>query len=608
MADLQQVLAQIAVAKTRFAPRIRKMQEVLAIREGRWDQVAPGFFPTEIPEPMIANFIDVAAKAAAEAIAPLPAFTCSNPNMATDAARKAADKRTKIAQHYVQHSRLGDQNTMAGDHIDSYGFTAYSVEPDFEAKAPCIYVESSIGSLYANDRLGRTQWYARCFRRAVDELMYEFPEYLSSWNKLLERRIATVEVIRYYGQTEDLLIVPEIKTAVASMPNPLGRCRVRVVEAPRSGEVSRGSYDDVVWVQMARARFGNLAMQIADDVANAPTVLPKDVQDFEVGPNAIIYTDTPQGARKMDLSVPNQPFAELQNLQQEMRTGARYSELRDGNTDASIITGKGVQALSAGYDNHIKTLQGRLASGLSDVIEMCFELDQKLWPNVEKSVNGLQDGAPFELKYRPGRDIAGNFKCSVSYGLTAGLDPNRSLVYLLQALTSGIISKDTVQRQLPFDMDVVAEQKKIYVENLRDAAMASIAQLTQAIPGMAMQGGDPTEIVGKLGVVIQRLQKGDTIENAIEVAFPAPPPPPTPSPEEAAAADGGAPPGAPGAPPGGPEGQPPPGGPMGPGGGMPPGGDAGGGGQAGALLQALAGTGPTGQPNLSYSVRTRKPV
>ena len=571
------------------------MAEVLAIREGRWDEVAPGFFPTEIPEPLIANFIDVAAKAAAEAIAPLPSFTCANPNMATDAARKAADKRTKIAQHYVQHSRLGDQNTMAGDHIDSFGFTAYSVEPDFTNKTPCIYVESAHGALYQNDRLGRTVWFARCFRRSVDELMYEYPDFAVSLGELKSNRVTTVEVVHYHGKDEDLLIVPDIKAAVDRMENPLGRCRVRVVEAPKTGEVGRGSYDDVVWVQMARARFGNLALQIADDVANAPTVLPKDVQDFEVGPNAVIYTDTPQGARKMDLSVPNQPFAELQNLQQEMRTGARYSELRDGNTDASIITGKGVQALSAGYDMHIKTLQGRLASGLSDVIEMCFELDQKLWPNLDKSVNGLQDGAPFELKYKPSRDIAGNWKCSVSYGLTAGLDPNRALVYLLQGLTSGIISKDTVQRQLPWDMDVVAEQKRIYVENLRDAAMTSIAQLAQAIPGMAMQGGDPTEIVGKLGTVIQRLQKGDTIEGAIEQAFPPPPPPPpAPSPEEAAMA-GGAPPGA--------------GGPQDPmaalmgGGGQSP---AAGGNQD--LLMSLAGMTASGQPNLQSTVSRRQPI
>lgn len=594
MADLDQVLAQIQVAKARFAARQRKNAEVLAIREGRWDEVAPGFFPEEIPEPMIANLIDVAAKATAEMIAPLPSFTCANPNMATDAARKAADKRTKIAQAYVQHSRLGEQHTLAGDHIDSYSFTAYSVQPDFEAKTPCIYVESALGALYANDRLGRTQWFARCYRRAVDELMYEFPDYLSSWNDLLQKKVATVEVIHYYGKDEVLLIVPELKAAVARMPNPLGRCQVRVVEAPKTGEVGRGSYDDVVWIQLARARFGNLTLQIADDVANAPTVLPKDVQDFEVGPNGIVYTDNPQGARKMDLSVPNQPFAELQNLQQEMRTGARYSEVRDGNIDASIITGKGVQALNAGPDLHIKTLQGRLASGLSDAIEMCFEMDQILWPNVEKSVNGLQDGAPFELKYRPNRDIAGNFKCSVSYGLTAGLDPNRALVYLLQLQTSGDISRDTVMRQLPFDLDVTAEQKKIYVENLRDALMASMAALPQAIPAMAMQGGDPTEILVKAGAVVQALQKGDSIEDAVQKAFPPPPPPPQPSPEEAAAG-GAAPPGAP---------------PQDPMAALL--GGAGGGQQAPAgnqdLLMSLAGMTANGQPNLQTTVSRRQPI
>lgn len=589
MTDLKQVLAQISVAKVRFAGRHRKMDQVLAIREGRWDDVAPGMFPPDIPEPMIANFIDVAAKANAEAIAPLPSISCANPNMATDAARKAADKRTKIAQSYVQHSALGDSQTMAGDHLDSYGFTAYSAQPDFEARMPCIYVENSVGALYQLDRKGKTVWYARCFRRSTDSLMYEFMEYGQKFQQMLQDGITTVEVIQYFGKDADMLLVPEAGIELERIPNPLKRCRVRVVEAPKTDEVPRGSYDDVVWVQLARAKFGNLTMRIAQDVADAPTVVPKDLQDLETGPGAIIQTDTPNLVRKVDMSVPNQPFAELQNLQQEMRTGARYSELRDGNTDASIITGKGVQALSAGYDTHIKTLQGRLASGLSDVIEMCFELDELLWGNVEKSANGLQDGAPFDLKYKPLRDIAGNYKCSVSYGLTAGLDPNRSLVYILQALTSKIISRDTAQRQLPFEMDVSAEQKKIYVEDLRDAAMMSIAQLTQAIPGMAMQGGDPTPIVGKIGVIIQRLQKGDAIEDAIEEAFP-PPPPPEAAPEAPAP---GAPPG-----PGGPEAADPLAAPGGAGGEAP----------ANDLLMALAGTGPTGNPNLSFAVSKRRPV
>ena len=596
MADAQQVFLNLKSAKSRFAQRQRKIDQVLAIREGRWNDVAPGLFPEDIPEPMIANFIDVAGKATAEAIAPLPSITCSNPNMATDAARKAADKRTKIAQHFVQHSALGDQQTMAGDHIDSYGFTAYSVHPDFEAKAPCIYVESAIGALYQLDRKGKTAWFARCFRRYTDELMYEFPEYAETFLEYKNNGVSTVEVTQYFGPDEDMLLVTEGSLVLKRIPNPLNRCRVRVVEAPKTNELPRGSYDDVVWVQMARAKFGALTMRIAQDVADAPTVVPKDLQDLEVGPGAIIQTDVPNLVRKVDMSVPNQPFAELQNLQQEMRTGARYSELRDGNTDASIITGKGVQALSAGYDGHIKTLQGRLAAGLSDALEMCFELDQKLWPNVEKSVNGLQDGAPFELKYKPSRDIAGNFKVSVSYGLTAGLDPNRALVYLLQLQTSGDISRDTVMRQLPFDIDVTAEQKKIDVERARDALSMSMASLPQAIPMMATQGGDPTQIIMKIGMYVQALQKGDSPEDAAAKAFPPPPDEPeaVQNPQEEAA-EGGAPPGAPGAPPGA------GGGPMGA-----PGGEQGGAPQD--LLMALAGTGPTGAPNLSFGVSKRRPV
>src|SRR5882672_1633165 len=149
---MEQALKTVDIGKQRFAERWRKNRDVLAIREGRWNAVAPGFFPEEIPEPMIANFIDIAAQASAEQVAPLPTITCANPNMATDAARKAADKRTKIANHYITYSRLSDQQSMAGDHLGSFGFTVYTVEPDFSDRMPCIYVESALGALYQNDR------------------------------------------------------------------------------------------------------------------------------------------------------------------------------------------------------------------------------------------------------------------------------------------------------------------------------------------------------------------------------------------------------------------------------------------------------------------------
>lgn len=590
MPSVDQIMANIDIARRKSVGRREKMYQIQAIREGRWNEVQNGIFPDEIPEPMIANFIDVAARSSAEAIAPLPAFTCANAQMNTDMARKAADKRTKIANSYVEHSRLGQQNLLAADHLESYSFTAYIVEPDYEDRTPCIYVESAFDALYARDRRGKTVWFAKCFRRDVQELIWEYPEYASKLGELKSRYQKDVEVIRYYDKDFDYVLVPQCGIVLHQMENPIDECRVFIVERPKTGDSGRGAYDDLVWVQMARAKMALYTLRIAEDVANAPTALPDDAQEFQIGPNAQIRTANPQGVRRVDLSVPNQPFMELQNLKDELQLGGRQPESRDGNMDASIITGKGVQALQAGYDARIKTLQGLIAMTLTDVIAACFKLDEAVWPNAEKSIRGLEDGAPYEIKYRPSRDIAGDYTCSVSYGLTAGLDPNRSLVFLLQALTSGVISVDTVQRQMPFELDVMAEQKRINVEQIRNALLGSIAMLPQAIPAMAMQGGDPTELITKVNKVIKKLQKGASIEEAVEDAFP--PPPPPQAPDMAAAGGAGA-----------------PQDPMAAQGGAPPGADPmAAGGPAEQLIQSIAGTGPTGNPNLSMSTRTTRPV
>lgn len=599
MPTVEQIISNIDVARKKNAGRREKRYQIKAIREGRWDEVQMGMFPDQLPEPLVANFIDVAARSAAEAIAPLPSITCQNPNMNTDKARKSADLRTKIANSYVSHSRLGQQNYLAADHLDSYDHTTYVVDPDYDERMPCIYVESALDDYYQLNRKGETVWWAKCFRRYVKELIWEYEEYAMQLGSLLDRSQDEVEVIYYRDKEADYLLIPQLKLVLNRYENPCKRARVVVVERPHTGEQGRGAYDDLAWVQLGRAKMALYTMRIAEDVANAPLAVPMDAQDIQLGANAQIRTDTPQNVRRVDLSVPKEPFLLEQSMADELRIGSRHPEGRDGVQDASIITGKGVQALMAGYDARIKTLQGRIAAGLTDVLALCFELDEALWPNVEKSIRGLEDGAPFEVKYRPSRDIAGDYTCSVSYGLTAGLDPNRSLVFLLQALTSGVISVDTVQRQMPFELDVVAEQKRINVEQIRNALLGSIATLPQAIPAMAMQGGDPTELVVKVNTVIQALQKGASIEDAVEKAFPAPPPPPQ-NPQEEQAEAGGAPQdpmaallGAAGAGGGGSPFAPEQAGSMGP---------------AQQLIQSIAGTGPTGNPNLSLSARTSRPV
>ena len=107
---------------------------------------------------------------------------------------------------------------------------------------------------------------------------------------------------------------------------------------------------------------------------------------------------------------------------------------------------------------------------------------------------------------------------------------------------------------MPFSFNATQEEEKVETEELRDAMKQAIASYAQAIPALASQGQDPSDILRKLSYVISARQKGKAIEVAIQEAFepenPAPAAAPgSVSPEsmgmpgESAAGDGQLPPG-----------------------------------------------------------------
>jgi hypothetical protein len=191
--------------------------------------------------------------------------------------------------------------------------------------------------------------------------------------------------------------------------------------------------------------------------------------------------------------------------------------------DASIITGSGVQALMGGFDSQIKAMQTILAESFEQVISICFEMDEKLFPGKKKQ-RGTFNGAPYEFEYDPKKDINGDYTVQVRYGLMAGLDPSRALIFALQSLQANLVSRDFIMRELPWSMNVSGEQERIDIEKMRDSLSASLAALSGAIPQMAMQGQDPSDIVEKIAKVIDARRKGTAIEEAVMKVFEKPEP------------------------------------------------------------------------------------
>ncbi len=147
MLSVKEVDAKLSRLKTRSSARDQRMRDVLSVRQGDISKVFPSMFSEDYPKPLVANFIDVAARDLAEAMAPLPSFNCSATNMVSDAARKAADTRTRIANYYVGSSDLQLQMYTGADWYNTYGLLPAIIEMDYETNNP-----------WQTDRCSRKQW------------------------------------------------------------------------------------------------------------------------------------------------------------------------------------------------------------------------------------------------------------------------------------------------------------------------------------------------------------------------------------------------------------------------------------------------------------------
>jgi hypothetical protein len=601
--NLAELRADLHRLRGETGARDARMQKISTVRTpGGLRMVYPDMFPDDgaFSEPMVANMVDIAARDIAEVTAPLPAFNCSSSMGISDRARAAADKRTKIVNAYAENSRLQIQMFTAVDRYFSYGFVPAIVRLDTENQGLRIQFLDSMGTYTRRDSWGNVKRLYQVKTYTRDDALAKFPEL----GGLLDRRNhgfgegGTVELVIFHDCHYDGVFANVGDgQMVRLVPNPIGKVCAHVFSRPGLADEEYGQYDDVLAVQVAKARFALLTMEAAQKAVQAPIALPMDVQELSIGPDSILKSSSPERIRRIGLDVPQSAFLQQRDLDMELRQGARYPDVRTGNTDASIVTGRGVQALMGGFDTQVKTAQTIFADGFRVLLARCLELDEKVWPNRTKQVEGNANGTPYSLTYTPSKDIKGIYSVDVQYGLMAGLNPNQALVFGLQARGDRLISRDFFRRQLPFSIDAGEEEAKVDIEDLREALKQAVAAYSQALPALAQQGQDPSQILTRMAAIITDRVKGVSIEKSISEAF---------APEEPPAGAEQAPPGLPGAP-----GAAPGGGGLGPEGlmpgvapgqaGMAPGGQP-------DLQTLLAGIGRGGQPQLSATTSRRMAI
>jgi hypothetical protein len=607
--DIRTIARKVQTLRHDASERDSRMQQVYNVRSNKTDEVMPGSFPDAWPKPIVANWIDVAARQLAENLAALPSINCASGIEVSTRAKEFSAKRTKIAYSYLLHSDLRKKMPVGCDHYISYGFLPIIIEPDFEMGRPVMRFDNPMNSYPQTDLFGRTTSYTKVWREPAWRLAEKFPEFYNQIMGIVAGRQNEVaqdsmlEVVKYFDKDIFVLYMPERGNLVLmEQANHFGKLPVVVINKPSYDGETRGQFDDVIWVHMARARMALLGLQATQQTVRAPLAIPTDVQRIPFGDDAIIRTNSPEKIRRVGTDVPQIAWQQEQVLQQDMMMGSRTPPSSTGNLQASVITGKGVDALNGGYDIQVATGQLMLGEGLREALQLCFEMDEKFWPDHVKEIRGVVNGEPFEETYKPSKDIKSDYTVSVSYGFAAGMNPNQALVFLLQLRGDQLVPRDFVQRQLPMDIDVTALQKQVDIEQVEDALKQGVFGMLSSIGIMAQQGQDPTELLTKTAAIIGKREKGMAMHEAILAAFQPQTPPP------GAAVPGGPP--APGGGPGGPGGGVPFG--INPDTGMPsniaPGQAGMGPGGRPDMQSLLAGLSGSGKPDLRASVIRRQPA
>jgi len=273
---------------------------------------------------------------------------------------------------------------------------------------------------------------------------------------------------------------------------------VKFINVP--GEVwGHGAVEQAVsMVEMGNA-LGSLIFEAALQNVYPPMVVvnPTKVgEEIPTGAGAVIAVN--EGGSVSYLQSPNGGLLSSSQLLREneriIKQSTGVNDANFGTVDASVITGKGVNALEgAGMGGMIEMVQGSLGGGVVSwnnhalyMLKRHFAEDTIYLQGVRP--RSIADVKPqeFNVKFK-GKELSGSFRNEVTFSPL--IDMNSKLVMSLQMLGAGLSSKQYARDQVGIP-DSVAMDEEIFGETIDQAVLQAIVQeMTDPTP----QGADQAE-------------------------------------------------------------------------------------------------------------------
>lgn len=451
--------------------------------------------------------------------------------------RDRAEKRERIVEGYDELDRMELQLPQASRWIPGYGYSGWVIRtrrmegglryPSAELRDPYNTYPGYWGADQQPNEVA--------FTRRVDTayLEWKFPEYKAMReaqrpkdpNRILPQPVPTdimypglmegwetnsdgTVLVEYVDPTGTWTVIPETRTLLAFVPNPLKSGPSFVIAKRFAFDELLGAYDHGIGLMKMIATVNMLALIATQDGTLRETNIIGQIEsgEYQRGRGATNYFTPGTRIERPGADVAFGAFQEAERLERQFRTTVNYNVISDAVSPNSYVTGQGMDRLDQGGDNNISEYQLVMRHALQMIDAKRLEMDETLYPRTRKPLRANVDARSVDEHYVPAIDIAGQYRTRRVYGVMAGWDESSTIVTGLQLLQARVIDRYTLQENLSgmenaqqvnerIDQDR-AEEHLLAVLEMRGAQGDESA--TAALAAIAVRPKDKAKIIARM--------------------------------------------------------------------------------------------------------------
>lgn len=462
-----------------------------------------------------------------------------------EAERRRVGKRERIVQGYDQKSRMELILPQVARWLPGYGYSMVVVTPRKDVDGnyyPHLQLRDSYDvkpGQWGPDQQPRDAVVVRQVPRR--ELFKMYPQLMGkapqahfanayrgvSSTIRWEGAEGDTELVEYYCASGTYVVAREYQTMADWIPNPLSVPLFYIFKR-FSFDYLQGQYDHVLGLMGMMAKMNILSVLASEDAVFRETNIVGELLSGEYRRGRFAVNHFSQGTRveRPGSDIAYQVFSQIDRLERQLRTGANYSAIEDGNQPGNWVTGQGVDRLMGSADANVAEYQKVMRAGLEHLDAIRLEMDEKLWGEARKPLEVNIRGQAYAETYS-GKDIRGNYRTRRVYGVMAGWDEGSKIVTGLQMLSAEVLDVETFQEN-------VYGLENISRVNDRVRRRKAEQRLFDVL-SMQAQNGDPRATMA----MVQIRNAPDSMGEVLDKFFSAEGDQPSPEEEQMMAAMGG---------------------------------------------------------------------